>query len=128
VVQVDADLTVVVALVAERVLDLRDAAVRRRVEVILTHRLSSVAVEVDLIVVEDDLLPAGAARAERKTLVLSESTGNLVAADEVRERALASGAEGILGRLRRLEEHIGAAVAVELVRRPRGLVDVVAAV
>ena len=39
VVEADAHVAVVVALVAEGVLDLGDAVVRRRVEVVLAHRL-----------------------------------------------------------------------------------------
>jgi len=116
VVNIDAHFAVVVPLVAERVLDLGDAVVRCGVEVVLAHRLGGRAVEVDLVVVEDDLFPAHAARPESEALVLGVATRDLVAADEVREGALGRGAEGRLRGLGRLEEHVGASVAVELVR------------
>jgi len=83
VVQVDAHLAVAVTLVAERVFDLGDAVVRRGVEVVLAHRLGSRAVEVDLVVVEDDLLPAHTARSKGKALVFGIAAADLVAANEV---------------------------------------------
>jgi len=127
VVQVDADLAVAVTLVAEGVLDLGNAAIRRRVKVVLAHRLGGRAVEVDLVVVEDDLLPAHAARSKGETLILGEAAGDLVATDEVREGSLTRGAEGVFSRLGRLEEHVHAAIAVELVSRLRGRFHVVTA-
>jgi len=128
VVEVDADLAVVVALVAEGVLDLCGGAAIRRVEVVLAHRLRSVAVEVDLVVVEDHLLPADATRAKGEALVLSiAARQHLVAANEIRQSALCRRAEGRVGGLGRLEEHVRAAVAVQLVRRLRSLSSVVAA-
>jgi len=128
VVEVDADLAVVVALVAEGVLDLCGGAAIRRVEVVLAHRLRSVAVEVDLVVVEDHLLPADATRAKGEALVLSiAARQHLVAANEIRQSALCRRAEGRVGGLGRLEEHVRAAVAVQLVRGLRGLGDEVTA-
>jgi len=95
VVQVDAHLAVVVPLVAERVLDLRDAVVRRGVEIVLAHRRRGRTVEVDLVVVEHDLPPA-LATVEGEALVLRKAAENLVAADEVGQGPLRRGAEGVL--------------------------------
>ena len=57
-VEEDAHLAVGAPLVPERVLDLRLVARRRAGEVVVAHRQRGVAVEVDLVVVEDDLLEA----------------------------------------------------------------------
>jgi len=116
VVQVDAHFAVIVPFIAKRVLDLGNAVVRRGVEVVLAHRLGGRTVEVDLVVVEDHLLPTRAI-IEGKATVLGIPAGDLVAADEVREGALPRGTEGVLGGLGRLEEHIRATVAVEFVCR-----------
>jgi len=82
VVQVDAHLAVVVALVPKGVLDLGDAVVRCRVKVVLAHGLGSGSVEVDLVIVEDHLLPAHTT-VEGKALVLGIAALDLVTADKV---------------------------------------------
>jgi len=127
VVQVDAHLPVVIALVAECILNLGDAVVRRRVEVVLAHRLCCRAVEVDLVVIKNDLLPTHAVRSEGKALVLGVAAGDFVAADEVRHGLGAGRTEGVLGRLGRLEKYVRAAIAIKVICRLRGCVHVVAA-
>jgi len=127
VVQVDAHLAVVVALVAEGVLDAHLVARRRVREDVVAHGLGGGAVEVDLVVVEDDVRPAAAAvDGEAGVLALVLVVVHRLRADEVRHGALAGGAERVLGRLGRLEQHVGLAVAVELARRLAGRRDVVA--
>merc|ERR1719235_364839 len=114
-VEVDAEIAVVVALVAKGVLHFGDGAVGRGVEVVLAHRLRGVAIEADIVVVEHDLLPANTTRTKREALVLGIATFDLVAADEVREGALSRRTEWSLRSLGRLEEHIRATIVVELV-------------
>jgi len=69
-VQVDAHLAVVVALVAEGVLDANLVAGGRVGEDVVAHCLRRRAVEVDLVVAEGDVLPALAA-VDRKAGILA---------------------------------------------------------
>jgi len=129
VVQVDAHVAVGVALVAKGVVDV-DLLARRRVrEGVVAHRLRRRPVEVDLVVVELDGLPAPAA-VDREAGVLASVlvVVHRLGADEVRHGALARRAEGVVRRLGRLEEHVAVAVAVELARRVASGRNVVALV
>ena len=123
VVEEDADLAVVAALVAERVLDLGLAARRRAREVVVAHRDRGLAVEVDLVVVEHDLRPALAA-VDREAAVLGDAAVvDRLLADEVRHRLGRHRAELHVGRLGRLEEHVRVAVRVQRARRLAGGAD-----
>eukprot|EP00962_Isochrysis_galbana_P034971 scaffold11920_cov108-Isochrysis_galbana.AAC.3 len=123
----DAQLAVGVLAVAERVLHLHLGAVLGVGEVIVAHGNGRVAQQLDVVVVEDDVRPALAA-VDGEALVLLEAAGDRVAAHKVRHGVVGHRAELVLGALGRLEEHAGAAVAVELVSRVAGRRDEVAAV
>ena len=76
---IDAHNAVAGALVAERVLDLRNAAVLRVGKEVLAHGLGGRAVENDLVVFEGDRRPAIAVRSEGEALILGVAAlGNLV--------------------------------------------------
>merc|ERR1740122_114539 len=127
VVQVDAHLAVVVALVAEGVLHADLVAGGRVGEDIVAHRLGSRAVEVNLVVAEDNLLPTPATvDGKAGVLALELVIIHRLCAHEVRHRVLSRRAEGMSGRLCRLEEYV--AVAVDLARRLASSGDVVALV
>merc|ERR1740122_764743 len=129
VVQVDAHLAVVVALVAEGVLHADLVAGGRVGEDIVAHRLGSRAVEVNLVVAEDNLLPTPATvDGKAGVLALELVIIHRLCAHEVRHRVLSRRAEGMSGRLCRLEEYVAVAVAVELARRLASSGDVVALV
>jgi len=126
VVQEDAHLAVEALLVAERVLDLGLVARGGAREVVVTHRDGRVAVHIDVVVVENDRLPALAA-VDGEAAVLLVAARDRVAAHEVRHRVARHGAELVLGRLGGLEEHVRVAVRVELARGLARGADVVAA-
>merc|ERR1740122_553462 len=129
VVQVDAHLAVVVALVAEGVLHADLVAGGRVGEDIVAHRLGSRAVEVNLVVAEDNLLPTPATvDGKAGVLALELVIIHRLCAHEVRHRVLGRRAEGMSGRLCRLEEYVAVAVAVELACRLASSSDVVALV
>jgi len=127
VVEEDAGLAVLVALVAEGVLYAHLVTGGRARKDVVAHCDRQVAVEVDLVVAEDHVRPALAAvdrEARVLALVLVHVHG--VGAHKVRHRHLARRAERVLGRLGRLEEHVGVAVAVKLGRGVARRLDVVA--
>merc|ERR1712127_764462 len=98
--QINTHDSVGVALVTEGVVDV-DLVARGRVrEGVVAHGLGGGAVEVDLVVVELDGLPA-AATVDGEAGVLASVLGVVhgLRADEVGHGALASRAEGVLGRL-----------------------------
>jgi len=127
VVQVDADLAVLAALVAEGVLDLGHVTSGRAREDVRAHGGGGGAVERDLVVVERDALPALAA-VDRKAGILVVAVVDDRAANKVRHGLAASRAEGHLGGLGRLEEDLGVAVAVQLGGGVARRADVVALV
>eukprot|EP00964_Phaeocystis_antarctica_P029664 scaffold16723_cov53-Phaeocystis_antarctica.AAC.1 len=121
VVQKDAHLSIVVALVAEGVVDVDLVAGGRVREGVVAHGLGGGAVEVDLVVVELNGLPAAAAvDGEAGVLASVRRVVHRLRADEIGHGALASRTEGVLGRLGRLEEDVALAVAVELASRLAG--------
>mmetsp|Transcript_47189 Transcript_47189/g.156415 ORF Transcript_47189/g.156415 Transcript_47189/m.156415 type:complete len:272 (-) Transcript_47189:16-831(-) len=118
VVEIDARLAVGAPLVAEGVLDRGHVAGRGAGEVVRAHRRGRFAVEVDLVVGEDHLAPPLAAvDGEAGVLALELVVLHRLGAHKVRHRLGARRAEGVLGRLGRLEEHVVVAVAVQLARR-----------
>ena len=105
-----AHLAIGVALVAEGVVDVDLVAGGRVREGVVAHGLGGGAVEVDLVVVEVNVRPAAAAvDGEAGILALVLGVLHGLRADEVGHGALAGGAEGVLGRLGRLEEHVALA-------------------
>jgi len=113
VVEEDARLAVVAALVAEGVLDAGFVAGGSTREPVGAHRDRNVARVVDLVVLEDDLRPALAA-VDCKATVLFDALIDGVGTNEVAHGRLAGRAERHIGGLGRLEEHVGVAVAIEL--------------
>jgi len=125
VVQENAHLAVGILLVAEGVLDRDLFAGRCAGEDVRAHCDRRVAVEVDLVVRELDVLPALAA-VDGEAGVLLVALVDHAAADEVRHRLAARRAEGELCGLGRLEEHVGVAIAVELASAMARSSDIVA--
>jgi len=128
VVQEDAHLVAgIVLLVAEGVLDLGLRVVGSRGEVVGAHGDGHIAVELDLVVVEDDIFPA-LATVDREACILVVPVVDHRAAHEVGHRLIGSRSEGVLGCLCRLEEHVRVPITVQLAGCSAGGADVVAAV
>jgi len=124
VVQEDAHLAVIVALVAERILDARNVARRRARKVVRSHCDRSVAKVIDLVVVEDNLRPALAA-VDCEAGILLQAVLNHRSTDEIGHGRLARRPEGLFGGLGRFEEHVRVAIAVELASSIGSRLDVV---
>lgn len=82
--------------------------------------------QLHLVVVEDNVGPALAA-VDREARVLGVAVVDDRTAHKVRHRLVGSGAEGVLGSLGRLEEHVRVAVAVQLTRSLARRADVISA-
>jgi len=113
VVQEDADLAVIAALVAEGVLDCADVASGGAGEVVCAHRNAEAALELNLVVVVYAVGPALAA-IDGEAAVLGVSALHNIAAHKVGHRLLRGRAEGELGGLGRLEENIAVSIRIEL--------------
>ena len=127
VVQEDSRLAILVALVAEGVLDLDVVAGGRTCEGIRAHRDRHVAVQIHLVVVEDDILPA-LAIVDRKAAVLRVAIGERLVADKIGHGRIGLGTERMLRRLGRLEKHVAMAIPVKLGCRGAGSGDKIATV
>merc|ERR1719222_734096 len=112
VVKADAGLAIFAALVSEGKFHLRDVARRGAGEVVGAHSDRHVAVAGDIMVLEDNLLPALASVDGEAAVFLVAVLDSLVA-DEVGHGVGASGAERHLGSLGGLEKHVAVAVAVQ---------------
>ena len=113
VVQEDARLAVLVALVAEGVLDRGLVARGGAGEDVRAHGNSHRSRELDLVVVEDNLGEALAA-VDREAAVLLVALLHGLAAHEVRHGLAGRRPEGVLLSLGGLEEHLAELVAVQL--------------
>ena len=123
--QEDAHLAVVAARVPKRILDLSLTPIGGVSEVVVAHGDANVSLNLDLVVVIDHLAPA-LATVDREASILFVAAVDDAAADEVGHGLLARRAELEVGGLGRLEHHIRVAVRVELARRIRRCLDVVA--
>merc|ERR1719203_1518501 len=125
-VQDDAHLTIVAALVSKGVLDRRLLSGGGTGEVVVAHGNGNVTLNFDLVVVVHTIRPALAA-IDRKAAVLSVAVLDRLAADKVGHRLLGRWPELVRSSLRRLEEHVVFAVCVKLASCVRCRRDVVAA-
>jgi len=120
----DADFAIVVTLITEGVLHLGLFSSGRASEDVRSHGNSGVAVEVDLVVGELDVAPPFSA-VDSKSSVFGVSSFGGITSDEVGHSLSAGGTEGELRGLRRLEEDLRLAVAVELSSGITGGFDVI---
>jgi len=123
VVKEDSQLAVRILLVAKGVLDAADRCGGGACEPVLAHCDGKVAVEIDLVVAEDDVCPALAAVDGEAGVLTRIALVDSVSANEIAHRLGAGGAERMVSGLGRLEEHVGVAIAVELARRLRSRAD-----
>ena len=123
-VQEDTHFPISILLITERVLHLGLASVGAAGEVVISHGDSGVAVHVNLVVVEHDVRPAFAT-VDGKAGILLMTVRHRLVPNEVGHGISGCWPELGFDCLGRLEQHVGAAVAIELTSRFGSSCDIV---